>query len=246
MILRARASMGLGAIAIGLGGIAVVASPAVATQAASPTAVSGIVQAVNAWTAQTQGYAYTEYSVGNIAESSVNPSYARAQIIPLAAYRSQIPMQWTILYGADSQWTVVDGGTNFCDNVGTVPSAVVNDLFPSGQQCGPTSNKYTMAKQSNGGYTLTLQAQRGTGSKSKWATVYLQQSSASGIKVTERRLGPVNGYWWSVVTATGNSYLTLNAQNQWALAQVYQSPSTLYSVFPFKVTAFGLTPSKKS
>ena len=242
MTLRTRASIGLGAIAVGLGAIAV-ASPAVATQAGSPAEVTGIVAAVNAWTSQTQGYTFTEYSVGNIAVSSVNPSYARAQIIPTAQYRSQISTQWVILYGAGSQWTVVDGGVNFCDNVGGVPAGVVNDLFPTGQQCGPTSNKYTIASASNGGYSFRLQAQRGTGSKNKWASVYVQLNTSSGIKVTERRVGPVNGYAWSVITQKGSGYVTLNAQNQWALAQVYQSPGTLYDVFPFRVTAFGLSPT---
>lgn len=243
MSIRTRASIGLGAIAIGLGGIAAIASPAVATQAASQTEINGIVAATNAWTTQTQGYTYSEYTVGNIAVSSVNPSYARAQIIPIPAYRNQISTQWVLLYGYGSQWTVVDGGQNFCDNVSNVPQAVVNDLFPSGQQCGPTSNKYTLARQTNGGYTLTLQAQRGTGSANKFATVYLQQTTTSGIKVTERKVGPTNGYGWSVITQKNNAYLTFNAQNQWALVQVYQSPGTLYSVFPFKVTAFGLAPT---
>ena len=243
MSIRTRASIGLGAIAIGLGGIAAIASPAVATQAATQTEVNGIVAATNAWTTQTQGYTYAQYSVGNIAVSSVNTSYARAQIIPTAAYRNQIPTQWVLLYGSGSQWSVVDGGQNFCDNVGNVPPAVVNDLFPTGQQCGPTSNKYTLAKQSQGGYTLTLQAQRGTGSANKFGTVYLQQATAGGIKVTERKVGPTNGFTWSVVTQKNNSYLTFNAQNQWALVQLYQSPGTLYAVYPFKVTAFGLTPT---
>ena len=243
MSIRARVTIGLGAVAIGLGGIAAVASPAMATQAATQTETSGIVAATNAWTTQTQGYTYSEYSVGNIAVSSVNTSYARAQILPLAAYKNQIPTQWVMLYGSSSQWTVVDGGQNFCDNVSNVPTAVVNDLFPGGQQCGPTSNKYTLAKQTNGGYTLTLQAQRGTGSKNKFGTVYLQQATTGGIKLTERKVGGTDAYTWSVITQKNNSYLTFNAQNQWALVQLYQSPSTLYAVYPFKVTAFGLTPT---
>jgi hypothetical protein len=90
---------------------------------------------------------------------------------------------------------------------------------------------------------LTLQAQRGTGSNNKFGTVYLQQATTGGIKVTERKVGGTNAYTWSVITQKNNSYLTFNAQNQWALVQLYQSPSTLYAVHPFKVTAFGLTPT---
>jgi hypothetical protein len=120
MSIRTRMTVGLGAVAIGLGGIAAIASPAVATQAATQTEINGIVAATNAWTTQTQGYTYSEYTVGNIAVSSVNTSYARAQILPLAAYKNQISTQWVLLYGAGSQWTVVDGGQNFCDNVGMI------------------------------------------------------------------------------------------------------------------------------
>ena len=244
MKLRTRASIGLGALAIGLGGIAAVgATTATATQAASQAEVSGIVAAVNLWTTQTQGYSFNEYTVGNIAVSSVNPTYARAQILPVSAYRNSVPQQWVVLQGSGSTWTVVDNGQNFCDNVSSVPSNVLNDLFPNGQQCGPTSNKATLATQTNGGYKLVLQAQRGTGSANRFGTAYLQQWTTNGYKITERRVGPVNGFGWSVITQKGNSYLTLNSQNQWALVQLYQSPGTLYSVYPFKVTAFGLTPT---
>ena len=81
MSIRTRVTIGLGAVAIGLGGIAAVASPAMATQAATQTETNGIVAATNAWTTQTQGYTYSEYSVGNIAVSSVNTGTAACRMI---------------------------------------------------------------------------------------------------------------------------------------------------------------------
>lgn len=241
MTLRTRASIGLGILAIGAGGM-VAASPVVATQAATQTQINGIVSATNAWTNQTQGYTYADYSVQGIAVSSVDPSFARAQIVPTAKYRGVIPQQWVVLTGSGSLWTVVDGGVNFCDNVASIPASVIADLFPGGARCQPTSNKYTMAQVSNGGYRLVVSAQR----KGTKASVFVSLQTTGGTKVTERRVGATNGFTWSTVTRPGSAYATLNMMNQWGSVQVLRSASALYAVYGFRASVFGLSPTNLS
>lgn len=236
MSIRTRLAIALGSLAIGALAAAV---PAVATQPATAVEVTGVVQGVNAWTTATQGYSYAEYSVNSIRVSSVNPAFAAAQITPVAAYVGRIPVQQVLLTGSGSQWTVVDAGSNLCDNVNVVTAAVVNDLFRQG--CPATSSKATLATQVNGGYKATLTAQR----KGKQADVHVKvQTFAAGqwVNLTERRLGGLNGFTWSVVTRSGGGYLTVNGQNRWLSAQVYKSPQALYSVFGFYLTPLGLNP----
>ena len=242
-MIRMRTILAAGAV-VALGGVAVVASQSTAVMAANQTQINGIVSAVNYWTTQTQGYTYADYTVRNIAISSVDTSYARAQIQPTAKYQGIIPQQWTILTGAGSQWTVIDGGVNFCDNVGSIPAAVVNDLFPGGAQCAPTSTKATIASAPNGLYRLVVTAQR-RNKTSNQASVFVSLQQNNGVKVTERRVGSVNGWKWSVVTKPGSTYATLNMTNQWGSAQVLRSPSssTPYSMYGFRATQFGLTPA---
>jgi hypothetical protein len=240
-MIRIRTLIAAGAV-IGLGGVALGASSATATMAANQTQINGIVNAVNYWTTQTQGYTYADYLVQNIAISSVNPTFARAQIQPTAKYQGIIPTQWTVLTGAGSAWTVVDGGVNFCDNINSIPPAVENDLFPGGAQCAPTSTKATIASASSGMYRLVVQAQRRS-SKSNQASVFVQLTQSNGVKVTERRIGATNGWNWTVVTKPGSAYATLNLANQWGSAQVLKSANALYSVYGFRASAFGLTPA---
>ncbi len=240
MTLRSR--IALGAVIIGTGALALGATSAQATMAANQTQINGIVNAVNFWTTQTQGYTFSEYTVQNIAISSVNPSFSRAQIQPTAKFQGIVPQQWTILTGAGSQWTVVDGGVNFCDNVGSIPPAVISDLFPGGPQCAPTSTKATIASAPSGMYRLVVTAQRRS-KTSNQASVFVALQQTNGIKVTERRVGSVNGWQWSVVTKPGSAYATLNMTNQWGSAQVLRSASSLYSVYGFRASAFGLTPA---
>ncbi len=240
-MIRIRTLVAAGAV-IALGGITVGASSATATMAANQTQINGIVAAVNYWTTQTQGYTYSDYTVQNIAISSVNTSYARAQIQPTARYQGIIPQQWTVLTGAGSNWTVIDGGVNFCDNVNSIPPAVENDLFPGGAQCAPTSTKATIASSSNGLYRLVVQAQRKS-KTSNQASVYVSLQQTNGVKVTERRLGGTNGWSWSTVTKPGSAYATLNMTNQWGSVQVLKSASSLYSVYGFRASSFGLTPA---
>jgi hypothetical protein len=240
MTLRSR--IALGALIVGTGALALGATSATATMAANQTQINGIVSGVNYWTTQTQGYTYSEYTVQNIAISSVNPSFARAQIQPTAKYQGIVPQQWTILAGAGSQWTVVDGGVNFCDNVDSIPPAVITDLFPGGPQCAPTSTKATIASAPSGLYRLVVTAQRRS-KTSNQASVFVALQQTNGIKVTERRVGSVNGWQWSVVTKPGSAYATLNMTNQWGAAQVLRSASSLYSVYGFRASAFGLTPA---
>jgi hypothetical protein len=240
MTLRSR--IALGAVIIGTGALALGATSAQATMAANQTQINGIVNAVNFWTTQTQGYTFSEYTVQNIAISSVNPSFSRAQIQPTAKFRGIVPQQWTILAGAGSQWTVVDGGVNFCDNVGSIPPAVISDLFPGGPRCAPTSIKATIASSPSGLYRLVVTAQRRS-KTSNQASVFVALQQTNGIKVTERRVGSVNGWQWSVVTKPGSAYATLNMTNQWGSAQVLRSASSLYSVYGFRASAFGLTPA---
>ena len=59
---RFRTLLAAGAL-ISLGGIALGASQATAVMAANQTQINGIVNAVNAWTTQTQGYTYADYTV---------------------------------------------------------------------------------------------------------------------------------------------------------------------------------------
>lgn len=240
MTLRSR--IALGAVIIGTGALALGATSAQATMAANQTQINGIVNAVNFWTTQTQGYTFSEYTVQNIAISSVNTSFSRAQIQPTAKFQGIVPQQWTILTGAGSQWTVVDGGVNFCDNVGSIPPAVISDLFPGGPQCAPTSTKATIASAPSGMYRLVVTAQRRS-KTSNQASVFVALQQTNGIKVTERRVGSVNGWQWSVVTKPGSAYATLNMTNQWGSAQVLRSASSLYSVYGFRASAFGLTPA---
>jgi hypothetical protein len=240
-MIRIRTLVAAGAV-IALGGVTVGASSATATMAANQTQINGIVAAVNYWTTQTQGYTYSDYTVQNIAISSVNTSYARAQIQPTARYQGIIPQQWTVLTGAGSNWTVIDGGVNFCDNVNSIPPAVENDLFPGGAQCAPTSTKATIASSSNGLYRLVVQAQRKS-KTSNQASVYVSLQQTNGVKVTERRLGGTNGWSWSTVTKPGSAYATLNMTNQWGSVQVLKSASSLYSVYGFRASSFGLTPA---
>lgn len=240
-MIRIRTLIAAGAV-IGLGGIAMGASSATAVMAANQTQINGIVNAVNYWTTQTQGYTYADYTVQNIAISSVNTMYARAQIQPTAKYAGIIPQQWTVLAGSGANWTVVDGGVNFCDNVNSIPPAVENDLFPGGPQCAPTSTKATIASASNGMYRLVVQAQR-TSSRSTSASVYVQLQQTNGVKVTERRIGSSNGWNWGVVTKPGSAYATLNMTNQWGSAQILRSANALYSVYGFRASPFGLTPA---
>lgn len=240
MTLRSR--IALGAVIIGTGALALGATSAQAVMAANQTQINGIVNGVNYWTTQTQGYTYSAYTVQNIALSSVNPSFARAQIQPTAKYQGIVPQQWTILAGAGSQWTVVDGGVNFCDNVGSIPPAVISDLFPGGPQCAPTSTKATLASAPSGLYRLVITAQR-RNKTSNQASVFVALQQTNGIKVTERRVGSVNGWQWSVVTKPGSAYATLNMTNQWGSAQVLRSASALYSVYGFRASSFGLTPA---
>lgn len=229
-------AVALGSLAIG---VAVAAVPAVATQSATAVEVTGIVQGVNAWTTATQGYSYAEYLVNSIRVSSVNPAFAAAQIAPVAAYAGRIPVQQVLLTGTGSQWTVVDAGSNLCDNVNVATAAVVNDLFRQG--CPATSTRAILATQVNGGYKATLTAQR----KGAQADVHVKvQTFAAGqwVNLTERRLGRLNGFTWSAVTRSGGGYLTVNGLNHWLSAQVYKSPQVLYSVFGFNLTPLGLTP----
>jgi hypothetical protein len=238
---RFRTLLAAGAL-VSLGGIAFAASSGQAVMAATQTQINGIVNAVNFWTTQTQGYTYADYTVQNIAISSVNTSYARAQIVPTSKYAGIIPAQWTVLTGAGASWTVVDGGVNFCDNVGSIPPAVENDLFPGGAQCAPTSTKATIASASNGLYRLVVQAQRRS-KTSNQASVYVSLQQTNGVKVTERLLGASNSWSWSVVTKPGSAYATLNMTNQWGSVQVLKSANALYSVYGFRSSSFGLTPS---
>ncbi len=241
-MIRMRTILAAGAV-IALGGVSVVASQATAVMAANQTQINGIVAAVNYWTTQTQNYTFSSYVVRNIGISSVNPLFARAQIQPNAAgRRAGVPQQWTILTGSGSQWTVIDGGVNFCDNVGSIPAAVVNDLFPGGAQCAPTSTKATIASAPGGMYRLVVSAQR-RNKTSNQASVFVSLQQTNGVKVTERRVGPVNGWKWSVVTKPGSAYATLNMTNQWGSAQVLRSANALYSVYGFRASAFGLTPA---
>jgi len=232
----------LAGAAISLGGIAVGASQAAAVMAATQVQINGIVNAVNAWTTQTQGYTYSDYTVQNIALSSVNPTFARAQIVPTSKNVGVVPAQWTVLTGAGSSWTVVDGGVNFCDNVASIPPAVENDLFPGGAQCAPISTKGTIASASNGLYRLVITAQRRSRTSNQ-ASVYVSLQQTNGVKVTERRLGATNGWSWSTVTKPGSAYATLNMTNQWGSAQVLKSATALYSVYGFRASSFGLTPA---
>lgn len=239
---RIRTLIAAGAV-LALGGVAVVgASSASAAMAANQTQINGIVNAVNYWTTQTQGYTYADYTVQNIAISSVNQSYARAQIQPTAKYQGIIPQQWTILTGTGSQWTVVDGGVNFCDNVGSIPPAVINDLFPGGAQCAPTSTKATIASAPNGLYRLVVTAQRRS-KTSNQASVFVSLQESDGTKVTERRVGATNGWQWSVVTKPGSAYATLNMTNQWGSAQILKSGTSPYAMYGFRASQFGLTPA---
>lgn len=237
-----RSRIALGAVLAGTGALALGAASAQATMAATQTQVTGIVNGVNYWTTQTQGYTYAEYTVQNIAISSVNTSFARAQIQPTARYQGVIPQQWTVLTGAGSQWTVVDGGVNFCDNVNSIPPAVENDLFPGGAQCAPTSTKSTIASSSNGLYRLVVSAQR-KNKTSNSASVFVSLQQSNGVKVTERRLGGTNGWSWSTVTKPGSAYATLNMTNQWGSVQVLRSAMALYNVYGFRASSFGLTPA---
>ncbi len=230
---------------IALGGLAVGATSAIATTAANQTQINGIVAGVNYWTTQTQGYTYSEYTVQNIAISSANSAFARAQIKPIAKYASVIPVQWTVLTGSGSLWTVVDGGVNFCDNVNSIPPAVENDLFPGGPPCAPTSTKATIASVSNGMYRLVVQAQR-RNKTSNQASVFVWLQQTNGVKVTERRLGANNGWTWSTVTKPGSAYATLNMTNQWGSVQVLRSATALYAVYGFRASSFGLTPTNLS
>jgi len=232
----------LAGAAISLGGIAVGVSQAAAVMAATQVQINGIVNAVNAWTTQTQGYTYSDYTVQNIALSSVNPTFARAQIVPTSKNVGVVPAQWTVLTGAGSSWTVVDGGVNFCDNVASIPPAVENDLFPGGAQCAPISTKGTIASASNGLYRLVITAQRRSRTSNQ-ASVYVSLQQTNGVKVTERRLGATNGWSWSTVTKPGSAYATLNMTNQWGSAQVLKSATALYSVYGFRASSFGLTPA---
>lgn len=238
---RMRTILAAGAV-IALGGVSFAAAQATAAMAATQTQINGIVNAVNYWTTQTQGYTYSAYLVQNIAISSVNPAYARAQIQPTARYVGIVPQQWTVLTSAGSQWTVIDGGVNFCDNVGSIPPAVISDLFPGGPQCAPTSTKATIATTSNGLYRLVIQAQRQSPRSSK-ASVFVQLQQSNGVKVTERRIGATNGWTWGVVTKPGSAYATLNMANQWGSAQVLKSANALYSAYGFRASPFGLTPA---
>jgi hypothetical protein len=240
MTLRTR--IAAGALIVGTGALAISASSAQAAMAASQTQITGIVNGVNYWTTQTQGYTYSEYTVQNIAISSVNTSFARAQIQPTAKFQGIVPQQWTILTGAGAQWTVVDGGVNFCDNVDSIPPAVIADLFPGGPQCAPTSTKATLASAPSGLYRLVVTAQRRS-KTSNQASVFVSLQQTNGIKVTERRVGSVNGWQWSVVTKPGSAYATLNMTNQWGSAQVLRSAQALYGVYGFRASAFGLTPA---
>jgi hypothetical protein len=238
---RMRTILAAGAV-IALGGVSVVASQATSVMAANQTQINGIVAAVNYWTTQTQGYTFADYTVQNIAISSVNPSFARAQIRPTTRYVGIIPAQWTVLTGAGSSWTVVDGGVNFCDNVNSIPPAVENDLFPGGAQCAPTSTKATIASANSGLYRLVVSAQR-RNKTSNQASIYVSLQQTNGVKVTERKVGATNGWKWSVVTKPGSAYATLNMTNQWGAAQVLKSSTSLYSVYGFRASAFGLTPA---
>lgn len=236
MSIGARLSIALGSLVIGA---LVAAVPAMATQSATTVEVTGIVQGVNAWTTATQGYSYAEYSVNSVRVSSVNPAFAAVQIAPVPAYAGRIPVQQVLLTGAGSQWTVVDAGSDLCDNVNVATSAVVNDLFRQG--CPARSSQATLATQINGGYKATLIAQR----KGQQADVHVKvQTLAAGqwVNLTERRLGGLNGFTWSAVTRSGGGYLTVNGLNHWLSAQVYKSPQVLYSIFGFNLTPLGLTP----
>ncbi len=236
MSVRTRLSIALGSLVIAVGMAAV---PAMATQSATQVEITGIVQGVNAWTSATQGYSYAEYSVNSIRVSSVNPAFAAAQIAPVPAYVGRIPVQQVLLTGSGSQWTVVDGGSNFCDDVTAVSSAVINDLFRQG--CPATSKQATIATQTNGGYKATVTAQR----KGQQADVHIKVQSFAGgqwVNLTERRLGGLNSFTWSAVTRSGGGYVTVNGSNQWVSAQVYKSAQSLYSVYGFRITPLGLTP----
>lgn len=237
---RFRILLAAGAMA-SVAGVAVTASPAAAVMAANPTQINGIVEGVNAWTTQTQNYTYSDYTVQNIAISSVNPAFARAQIVPVTAYAGIIPSQWVVLTGAGPNWTVVDGGVNFCDNVATIPPAVENDLFPGGAQCAPTSTKATIASAPSGLYRLVVQAQRAS-KTSNQASVYVILQQINGIKVTERRVGAANGWRWNQVIMPGSAYATLNMTNQWGSVQVLKSGTALYGVYGYRATVFGLSP----
>lgn len=229
--------------ALALGGVAGMgASSASAVMAANQAQINGIVNAVNAWTTQTQGYTFADYTVQNIAISSVNPAFARAQIVPTAGNAGIIPAQWTVLTGSGSQWTVVDGGVNFCDNVGSVPPAVTSDLFPGGPRCAPTSTRATIASAPSGLYRLVITAQR-RNRTSNQASVFVTLQHTNGVRVTERRLGATNGWNWTRVTRPGSAYATLNMTNQWGSAQVLRSASALYGVYGFRASPFGLTPA---
>lgn len=241
---RIRTLVAAGAVIV-LGGVAVGASSATATMAANQTQINGIVAAVNYWTTQTQGYTYSDYTVQNIAISSVNTAFARAQIQPTSRYQGIIPQQWTVLTGAGSNWTVVDGGANFCDNVNSIPPAVENDLFPGGAQCAPTSTKATIASSSNGLYRLVVQAQR-RNKTSNQASVYVSLQQTNGVKVTERLVGGSNSWSWATVTKPGSAYATLNMTNQWGSVQVLKSATALYSVYGFRASSFGLSPKGSS
>ena len=238
---RLRTLLAAGAM-ISLGGVAFAATQATATMAANQTQINGIVNAVNAWTSQTQGYTYADYTVQNIAISSVNTAFARAQIVPTSKYVGIIPAQWTVLTGAGANWTVVDGGANFCDNSASIPPAVENDLFPGGAQCAPTSTKATIASTSNGLYRLVVSAQR-RNKTSPQASVYVTLQQTNGVKVTERLVGGSNSWSWATVTKPGSAYATLNMTNQWGSVQVLKSASALYSVYGFRASSFGLTPA---
>ncbi len=237
---RFRILLAAGAM-VSVAGVAVTASTATAVMAANPTQITGIVNAVNAWTTVTQHYTYSDYTVQNIAISSVNPAFARAQIVPITAYVGIIPAQWVVLTGSGANWTVVDGGVNFCDNVATIPPAVENDLFPGGAQCASTSTRATIASSSNGLYRLVVSAQRRS-KTSNQASVYVTLQQTNGIKVTERKIGATNGWRWNQVIMPGSAYATLNMTNQWGSVQVLKSATALYSVYGFRASVFGLSP----
>jgi hypothetical protein len=226
-----------------LAGVAVALAatgPALATQPATQTEIDGIVNGINQFTTA-QGYTFSGYQVNTIRVSSVDPTYAAANLTPNARYRGPVPVPQMLLTGSGSTWRVIDQGQNFCDGIG--PVAVVKDLF--NQSCGggntPTGGKAVLATATQGVTRVQLVAQRGTGNT---ATVYLdlQRRFSGGFqRVTERRLGRAGGFTWQTVTGPQGGTLFLNTTLGYTSAQVLRNATSYYQFFPFRV-GLGFTP----
>ena len=230
-----RALAGAGALALALGA----AGPALATQPASQTEIDGIVNGINTFTTA-QGYTFSGYLVQQIRVSSVDPTYAAAQIVPRANYRGPLPAPAMELTGSGSSWQVIDQGQDFCD--GSAPAAVVKDLF--GQTCGgnpPSGSKQILATSTSGVTRVQLTAQRASGNTASVYIALWRRFNGGFQRVAERRLGKAGGYAWQTVTGPGGGFVTLNATLGYTSAQVLRNATSYYQFFPFRL-GLGFTP----